>query len=90
MTYEELRKLALGNGNDYKTGSLLDYDYVKDKYKVIGIDLSKQKELDAGPRAIQQLNFTASVTEDNTTMFYVLEKSKETVLDFSQGTVRVM
>ena len=88
-TYEELKKLTLGGGDDYTVGCLLDYDYVKETYKLIGIDLSKQKELDADPRMIQQLNFTASVPAD-TTMFYVLEKSKETVLDFSQGTVRVM
>ena len=87
--YNDLRKLTIGGGDDYTVGSLLDFKYVRDTYKVLGIDLSKQEELDADPRAIQQVNFTAHVPA-NTAMFYILEKSKETVLDFSQGTVRVM
>ena len=52
------------------------------------IDLSKQQALDADPKAIQQINFTASPDRaGNTTMFFILEKAKKTVLDFSQGTV---
>ena len=81
--------MTLGQGDDYTTGSLLDYDYVINKYKIIGIDLSKQQALDADPRAIQQINFTGSVP-DNTQVYFVLEKAKETVLDFSQGMVNVM
>ena len=87
--YDELRHLNLGQGDDYTTGCLLDYNYVKDSYKIIGIDLSKQSALDADPRAIQQINFTGSVPA-RTKIFYVLEQAKETVLDFSQGMVRVM
>ena len=50
---------------------------------MIAIDLSKQQELDVDPRAIQQINFTANLeTEQNTTMFFIVEQAKETVLDF--------
>ena len=58
---------------------------------MIAIDLSKQQALDANPRAIQQINFTANLyKEGNTTMFFIIEEAKETVLDFSQGTVKVL
>ena len=71
--------------------SLLDYSYFKDHYKMIAIDLSKQQALDADPRAIQQINFTANLDrEGTTTMFFIIEKAKEIVLDFSQGTVKVL
>ena len=52
VTYENIRKIATGQGDDYTTGCLLDYRYFKDSYKMIAIDLSKQQALDAGPRAI--------------------------------------
>ena len=58
---------------------------------MIAIDLSKQQALDADPRAIQQLNFTANLGRaGNTTMFLIIEEAKETVLDFLQGTVKVL
>ena len=58
---------------------------------MIAIDLSKQQALDADPRAIQEINFTANLDkEGNTTMFFIIEEVKETVLDFSQGTVKVL
>ena len=50
--YRELKKVTIGKGEDYTTGSLLDYNYFDKHYKLIAIDLSKQKELDADPRAI--------------------------------------
>ena len=54
------------------------------------IDLSKQQELDADPKANQQINFTGNSDRDgNTTMFFIIEETKETILDFSQGTVKV-
>ena len=58
-TYENTIKIATGQGDDYTTGCLLDYCYFKENYKMIAIDLSKQQVLDADPRAIQQINFTA-------------------------------
>ena len=55
--YRELKKVMIGKGEDYTTGSLLDYDYFKKHYQLVAIDLSKQKELDADPRLIQQIEF---------------------------------
>ena len=70
---------------------MLDYPYFKDHYKLIGIDLSKQEALDADPRAVQEINFTANLDRaGNTTMFFIIEEAKETILDFSQGTVKVL
>ena len=66
------------------------YSYFKENYKLIAIYLSKQQALDVDPRAIQKINFTANLDRDgNTTMFFIIEEAKETVLDFSQGTVKV-
>ena len=59
--------------------------------QIIAIDLSKQQALDADPRAIQQINFTANLDKaGNAAMFFIIEEAKETVLDFSQGTVKVL
>ena len=55
--YDEIRKIATGKGDDYTTGCLLNYQHLKDHYKLIAVDLSKQKELDADPKAIQQIEF---------------------------------
>ena len=60
-TYGNIRKIATGKGDNYTTGCLLDYPYFKENYKMIAIDLSRQNELDADPRAIQQINFTANL-----------------------------
>ena len=58
---------------------------------MIAIDLSKQEALDADPRAIQQINFIENLDlAGNTTMFFIIEEAKETILDFSLGTVRVL
>ena len=58
---------------------------------MIAIDLSKQQELDVDPRATQQINFTISLDEaGNTRIYFILEVAKETVSDFSQGTVKVL
>ena len=70
---------------------MLDCIYFKNYYKTIAVDLSKQQALDADPKAIQQINFTANLDRaGNTTMFFIIEEAKETVLDFSQGTVKVL
>ena len=90
-TQENIRKIATGKGDDYTTGCLLDYPYFKENYKMIAIDLSRQNELDADPRAIQQINFTANLDRaGNTTMFFITEEAKETVFEFSQSTVKVL
>ena len=91
VTYDNIRKIATGQGDDYTTGCLLDYPYFKDTYKMIAVDLSKQQALDADPRAIQQMNFTANLDRaGNTRVYFILEEAKETILDFSQGTVKVL
>ena len=90
-TYENIRKIATGKGDDYKTGCLLDYPYFKDHYKMIAVDLRKQQELDADPRKIQQINFTASLDRaGNATIFIIIEQEKETIFEFSQGTVKIL
>ena len=68
---------------------MLDYPYFKENYKIIAIDLSRQNEAD--PRANQQINFTANLdTAGNTTIFFITEEGKETIFEFSQGTVKVL
>ena len=60
---------------------------------MIAIDLSKQQALEADPKSIQQINFTRNLAEQrslDTTMFFIIEEAKETTLDFSQGTVKVL
>ena len=90
VTYENIRKIATGQGDDCTTGCLLDYPYFKDTYKMIAVDLSKQQALNADPRAIPQINFTANLDRAIARVYFILEKAKETVLDFSQGTVKVL
>ena len=85
--YRELKKVMIGKGDDYTTGSLLDYNYFKKHYKLVAIDLSKQKELDADPRAIQQIEFKYMLST-NSTIYWVLKKSKETILEFYKETVK--
>ena len=58
---------------------------------MIAIDLIKQQILDVDPRAIQQINFAANLDRDgDTAMFFITEEAKETVFEFSQGTVNVL
>ena len=91
VTYDNIRKIAIGQGDDYTTGCLLDYPYFANTYKMSAVDLSKQQALDDDPRAIQQINFTANLDRGgNTRAYFILEEAKETILDFSQGTVKVL
>ena len=78
----------IGKGEDYTTGSLLNYNYFKEHYKLVAVVLSKQKELNADPRAIQQIEFKY-ILGTNSTIYWVFEKSKETMLEFYKGTVKV-
>ena len=58
---------------------------------MIAVDLSKQQVLDADPKAIQQINFTTNLDRaENTRFYFILEEGKETVFEFSQGTVKVL
>ena len=86
--YRELKKVMIRKGEYYTTGSLLDYNYFKEDYELVAADLSKQKELDADPRAVQQIGFKYML-ETNSTIYWVLEKSKETILEFYKETVKV-
>ena len=92
--YDEVRNISIGQGDDYTTGCLLDFTYFEKKYRSIAVDLSKQKTLDADSRAIQQIIFTGKIkaTEANTRviLYYILEQSKEIMLEFSKGTTKVL
>ena len=91
VTYENIRRITTGQGDVYTTGCLLDYIYFKNFYKIIAVDISKQQALDADPKAIQQINFTANLDiSGRTRIYFILEEAKETVSDFSQGTVKVL
>ena len=58
---------------------------------MIALDLSKQQTLDADPKAIQQIKFTANLDQQrNITMFFIIKEAKDTILDFSQRTVKVL
>ena len=74
------KKIAIGQGDDYTTGCLLDYNNFKNYYKMIVIDLSKPQALEADPKAIQYINFIGKLERDgnrNTTMFLLLKKLKK-------------
>ena len=74
-TYNNIRKISTGQGDYYTTGCLLHYNYFKEHYKMIAIDLSKQQELDY---------------ENQSVIFFIIEEVKETVLDFLERTVKVL
>ena len=59
--YENIRKTETGKGDDYTIRCLLEYPYFRENYKMIAIDLSTEQALNADPRAIQQINFTAKL-----------------------------
>ena len=76
-TYENIRKIATGQGDYQTTDCLLNYPYFKENYKMIAIDLSKQQALDADPRALHHINFTANLDRaGNSTMFFIIEEAK--------------
>ena len=95
--YEEIRKLTTGQGEDYTTGCLLDYDYIKNHYRLMAVDLSRQKELDAYPKSIQQIEFVGQLKKVNNAInnpesifiLMILEKIKEKRLKLSQGSLTV-
>ena len=81
--------IQMRKNNDYTTRNLLDYEYFKDHYKLIAIDLSKQIELE-NPDLKQQINLIGRLEENNATMFFIIEKKEETTFDFSQNSVVVV
>ena len=84
--YEQI--IEMSKNNDYTTGNLLDYEYFKDHFQLIAIDLSKQIELENFDLK-QQINFNGSLEENNATMFFIIVKKEETTFDFSQNSVVV-
>ena len=70
ITYDNIRKIATGQGDDYTRGCLLDYPYFKNYYKMIAKDLSKQQVLDADSKAIQQICFTANLDWERKTIMF--------------------
>ena len=74
-TSDDIRKVATGQGDDYRTGCLIDYNYFKNYYKMIAMDLSKQA-FDGYPKAMLQINFTGNL-------------ENQTVLNYSLGIVKV-
>ena len=90
-TYDNVRKIATGQADDYKTGCLLDYPYFQKYYKLIAIDLRKQQKLDPDPKEMQEINFTGNSEKlEDSKIFFIIEEVKETVLDFSKGTIKVL
>ena len=76
--------------NDYTTGSLLDYEYFSNNYKLIAIDLSKQIELEDA-NTMQQINFIGRLERnEGATMFFIIEKTEETTFNFSQNAISII
>ena len=81
--------IEMSENNDYTTGNLLNYEYFKDHYNPITRDLSKQIELENSDLK-QQINFIGRLEENNSTLFFIIEKTKETTFDSSQNSVTVL
>ena len=91
--YDEVRKVSTGQGDDYTKGCLLDYAYFKDNYRLTAVDLSKQKTLDADPRVFQHIVFQGVARGADGTkirLYTILERSKETVLEYYKGKANVL
>ena len=84
--YEKI--IEMSRNNDYTTGNLLDFAYFKENYRLIATDLSKQTKL----KDPQQNNFIGMLEGQNNgaTMFFIIEKSKETTLEFLQNSVNIL
>ena len=94
-TYDNNRKIAISQRDEYTTGCLFDYNYFNNYKQIIAADLSKQQKLDADPKAIQQINFTGNLNRsedanDNRTMFFIIEEPKETISGCQWVTVKVL
>ena len=85
--YEKVMNIS--KNNDYTTGNLLDHEYFSKHYKLIAIDLSKQIQLE-NPDLRQQNNFIGKRENNKATMFFIIEKSEETSLDFLQNSVSII
>ena len=86
QTYKKI--IDTSKNNDYTTGNLLNYEYFSKHYKLIAIDLSKQSELE-NPDS-KQINFIRQLKEDESTMFFIIEKSEETTFEFLQNSASII
>ena len=86
-TYENVIEMSRNIG--YTTSNLLDYEYFSNLYKLIAIDLRKQIELE-NLDSKQKINFIGTLEEDKATMFFIIEKTEETIFNFSQNFVTVI
>ena len=83
--YEKI--IEMTNNNDYTTGNLLDFGYFKKNYKLVAIDLSKQTKL----KDPQQISFMGKfLATQGATKLFIIEKSEETTLNFSQNSVTII
>ena len=81
--YNELIKLTTREREDYTTGCLLlDFQFYKDHYNIVAVNLSKQIVLDSDPTAVHQIKLTK--------ILIILEKEKQTILEFSRGSVKAL
>ena len=77
VTYENIQKIATGQGDDYSNVCLLDYNYFKVFCKIIAVDLSKQQALDADPKLIQQIDFNANLDQaEQTAVYFIIEETR--------------
>ena len=87
-TYDNIRKIATCQGDDYTTSFLLDYPYFKKKLKLIAMYLIKKEVIYVDLNVKQQTNFSANLNRGgDTAMFFIYDEVKESILDFSQGPV---
>ena len=85
--YDNIKKIGSGKSDDHTTGCLLYYPCFKKYYKLITIDLSKQRNFTLIQK---QINFTGILEREGSAMFFIIEEAKEIVLDFSKGTAKVL
>ena len=83
-------KLTTGKSEDYTTGCLLDFQYYKDHYNIVAVNLSKQAILDSDPKGIQQIESIYTLDNNITVQILILEKEKQTILEFSKGNVKIL
>ena len=81
--------IEMSKNSDYTIGNLLDYEYFSKHYKLIAIDLSKQIEIE-NPGLKQKFNFIGKLEEDEAKMFFIIEKSEETIFEFPQNSVSII
>ena len=88
-TYDNIRKIVTGQGDDYVNVCLIDQPDFKNSYVIIPTDLGKQQALDVDPKAIKQTNFTGNLNQRaRAIIFFIIKEAKETIVDFSQETLK--